>query len=142
MNLDIELPKMRPVPGNFIQAVVANGFIFLAGKGPLSSDKGKVGKDITKDRARELSREIGLRLLSVIKHEIGSLHKIDRCVKVNGYVNCIDTFDSPTEVIDGCSELFIEVFGEQGRHARTAVGVSTIYHDCPVEIEAVFLLKL
>jgi enamine deaminase RidA (YjgF/YER057c/UK114 family) len=141
MNYDLILPSTLPTPGQFVHLTRAGDLIFLAGKGPLSNDTGKVGREIPKERAYELSREIGLRLLGILKQEIDDLRNVDRCIKVNGYVNCVDGFDNPTFVINGCSDLFIEVFGENGKHSRTSIGVSGLFENIPVEIDAIFKIK-
>jgi enamine deaminase RidA (YjgF/YER057c/UK114 family) len=110
--------------------------LFLAGKGSIGAG-GKVGLDLSVEQAYERARDVGLLLLAVIRQELGSLDRVVRVVKVFGLVNATPDFESHPEVIDGCSDLFIAVFGENGRHARTSIGAASLPHGIPVEIEAV-----
>ena len=131
-------PALPPVPepaGNYVHAVRTDNLLFLAGKGVLVT--GKVGVEFTKEQAYQFARETGLILLAVIKQELGSLRRVKRVVKVLGMVNACPEFKDHPFVINGCSDLFVEVFGEQGRHARSAVGVGSLPHGIPVEIEAI-----
>ena len=130
--------ELQPVPtpaGNYVHAVRTGNLLFLAGKGPTAT--GKVGIEFTKDQAYQFARETGLILLAVMKQELGSLKKVKRVVKVLGMVNAVPEFGEHPAVINGCSELFVEVFGEAGRHARSAVGMGSLPHNIPVEIEAI-----
>jgi enamine deaminase RidA (YjgF/YER057c/UK114 family) len=130
-----QLPPLDKPPGNFIHAVRTGNLLFLAGKGPNVS--GKVGESVSLEDARQLARQVDLMLLAAIKFEVGSLDRVNRVVKVLGFVNATSEFRHHPQVIDGCSDLFVEVFGEAGRHARSAVGVGSLPFGIPVEIEAV-----
>ena len=103
--------------------------------------EGKVGRDFTKEYAYDFARQTGLILLSVMKQELGTLRRVKRVVKVLGMVNATPDFADHPYVINGCSDLFVEVFGEAGRHARSAVGMSSLPHNIPVEVEAIIELK-
>jgi enamine deaminase RidA (YjgF/YER057c/UK114 family) len=109
--------------------------LFLSGKGP--SSHGVVGRDVTVEQAYQDSREVGLLLLAVMRDAVGSLDKVTRVVKVLGMVNAVPEFGQQPQVINGCSELFIEVFGENGRHARSAVGMGSLPSNITVEIEVI-----
>ncbi len=131
-------PSLPPVPepaGNYVHAVRTGNLLFLAGKGALVS--GKVGIEFTKEQGYQFAREAGLILLAVMKQELGTLRRVKRVVKVLGMVNAAPDFGDHPFVINGCSDLFVEVFGEQGRHARSAVGMGSLPHGIPVEIEAI-----
>jgi enamine deaminase RidA (YjgF/YER057c/UK114 family) len=131
-------PSLPPVPepaGNYVHAVRTGTLLFLAGKGPLAH--GKVGIEFTKEQAYQFARETGLILLAVMKQELGTLRRVQRVVKVLGMVNATPDFGDHPFVINGCSDLFVEVFGENGRHARSAVGMGSLPHGIPVEIEAI-----
>jgi enamine deaminase RidA (YjgF/YER057c/UK114 family) len=110
--------------------------MYLAGKGP-GAVRGKVGKDMTAEEAKKHARAVGISLLSVMKAELGSLDKVKRVVKVLGMVNAVPEFENHPEVINGCSELFVEVFGDKGRHARSAVGMGSLPRMIPVEVEVI-----
>ena len=143
--LGIELPPSGPVAGLYVPAVRAGDMVYLSGCGPARADgtyiTGKVGADIDLDQARAAARLTGLVLLSRMRELIGSLDHVVRLVKVLGMVNTAPGFNATPPVIDGCSELFIEVFGEAGRGARSAVGLAELPFDICVEIEAIFQVE-
>lgn len=134
--LGIELPQLSPPMGNYVHAVRTGNLLFLSGKGPMNST-GKVGKDVTVEKAYQDAREVGLLLLAAVKGELGSLDAVTRVVKVLGMVNGAPEFGDQPKVINGCSDLLVEVFGEQGRHARSAVGMGSLPNQITVEIEAI-----
>ena len=133
--IEEQLPPVPKPGGNYVHAVRAGNLLFLAGKGALA--KGKVGIEFTKEQAYQFARETGLILLAVMKQELGALRRVKRVVKVLGMVNSTIDFEDHPFVINGCSDLFIEVFGENGRHARSAVGMGSLPSGIPVEIEAI-----
>ncbi|MEK7425238.1 MAG: RidA family protein [Actinomycetota bacterium] len=141
IELGLELPAPVAPAGLYVAAVRTGSLLFLSGAGPARPDGqfviGKVGGDVTLDEAREAARCTGLQLLSTMRAELGSLDRVVRVVKLLGMVNCAPGFNRTPSVIDGCSELFIEVFGEAGRGARSAVGMAELPFDICVEIEAV-----
>jgi enamine deaminase RidA (YjgF/YER057c/UK114 family) len=133
--IEAALPPVPTPAGNYVHAVRTGNLLFLAGKGPTAT--GKVGIEFTKEQAYQFARETGLILLAVMKQELGTLRKVKRVVKVLGMVNAVPEFGEQPFVINGCSDLFVEVFGEAGRHARSAVGMGSLPHNIPVEIEAI-----
>lgn len=139
--LGIKLPALLEPRGNYVHAVQAGKLLFLAGKGPYRDDGsvpvGKVGRDITTEEAYQHARTAGLFLLAVVKEMLGSLDRVRRVVKVFGMVNAVPEFGDQPQVINGCSDLFIEVFGERGRHARSAIGMGSLPRGMSVEIEAI-----
>ncbi len=140
--MGITLPVPPAPVANYVRAVRSGNLVFLAGHGPMQSDgtyvTGKVGRDLTVDEGYEAARLTGLALLASLRAEIGSLNKVTRIVKVNGMVNATDDFTEQPNVINGCSDLFVAVFGpEIGKHARAAVGMSSLPIGIAVEIEAV-----
>ena len=139
--LGIELaPAIGPL-ANYVNAVRTGNLLYLAGKGPglpgKPLPKGKVGRDFTVEQAYVHARETGLSLIAVMKAELGDLDKVTRIVKVLGMVNAMPEFGHQPEVINGCSDLFVEVFGDRGRHARSAVGMGSLPRGIPVEIEVI-----
>ena len=135
--LGIQLGPVTPPVANYVNAVRTGNLLFLAGKGPAGSVAGIVGKDITVEQAYGHARTTGLNLMAVMKDELGSLDRVKRIVKVLGMVNAVPGFTDQPKVINGCSDLFVEVFGERGRHARSAVGMGSLPNNIPVEIEVI-----
>ena len=139
--LGIVLPEPSVPVANYVKAVRSGNLIFLSGHGPYRSDgtlvKGKLGKDLSIEEGYEAARLTGLALLSSLKSEIGDLSKVRRVVKVFGMVNADPLFTDQPKVINGCSDLLVEVFGERGRHARAAVGMASLPVGIAVEIDMV-----
>jgi enamine deaminase RidA (YjgF/YER057c/UK114 family) len=139
--LGIELAMPTSPMANYVNAVRTGNLLYLAGKGPglpgKPLPKGKVGRDFTVEQAYVHARETGLSLIAVMKAELGDLDRVKRIVKVLGMVNAIAEFGNQPEVINGCSDLFVEVFGDRGRHARSAVGMGSLPRGIPVEIEVI-----
>jgi len=139
--LGIELaPAIGPL-ANYVNAVRTGNLLYLAGKGPGLAGQpmpsGKVGRDFTIEQGYEYARQTGLSLIAVMKAELGDLDKVTRIVKVLGMVNAMPEFGHQPEVINGCSDLFVEVFGDRGKHARSAVGMGSLPRGIPVEIEVI-----
>lgn len=139
--LKIELPPIPKPAGQYVHAVRTGNLLFLAGKGPHNPDgstpKGKVGRDVPTEEAYKHARSVGLTLIAVMKETLGSLDRVKRVVKVLGMVNAVPEFGDQPKVINGCSDLFVEVFGENGKHARSAVGMGSLPGGITVEIEAI-----
>lgn len=137
----IELFKPTAPMANYVKAVRTGNLIFLAGHGPTKADgtniTGKLGKDLTLEQGYEASRQVGVAILSTLKAEIGDLNKVKRIVKVLGMVNCTDTFTDQPKVINGFSDLMVAVFGEKGKHARSAVGMNSLPSNIAVEVEMI-----
>ena len=134
--LGIELPEIPGPAGNYVHCVRTGDLLFLSGKGPRGS-KGKVGGTVSVEQAYSDAREVGLILLAVMHHELGSLDRIVRVVKVLGMVNAEPNFGDQPKVINGCSDLFVEILGDRGRHARSAVGMGSLPNQITVEIECI-----
>ena len=140
LGISLALP-VQPV-ANYVNAVRTGNLLFLAGKGPRMGDNGrrpigKVGRDYTAEEAYGHARGVGLDLLAVMRSELGSLDRVKRVVKLLGMVNATPEFSDHPKVINGCSDLFVEVFGERGKHARSAVGMGSLPMGIPVEIECI-----
>ncbi len=143
IELGIALPAPTPPGANRMPAVQTGSLVYLSGHGPPArpgrpTRSGKVGRDLTLEEGVEEARGTGLALLASLQAEIGSLDRVSRIVKVLGMVNCAPGFNQTSTVVDGCSDLMVEVFGpEIGRHARSAVGMAELPLDFPVEIELI-----
>jgi len=143
--LGIELPQIPESLGSYQDMVKVGDLVFLSGKGPFKADgkyiTGKVGQDLTANEGYQASRLSAINQLAILKQTFGSLNKIKRIIKVNGYVHTADSFTEQSKVMNGFSDLLIEVFGEQGRHARTSVGVFTLPQNMAVEVEMIVEMK-
>jgi enamine deaminase RidA (YjgF/YER057c/UK114 family) len=143
--LGIQLIKPTPPIANYVKAVRVGNLVYLSGHGPDKPEggvvTGKVGSDLTLEQGRDAARLAGISLLSTLKAEIGDLNKVKRIVKVMGMVNSVPTFDKHPAVINGFSDLMVEVFGENGKHARSAVGMASLPNNIAVEIEMIVELK-
>jgi len=139
--LGYTLPAAQKPIANYVNAVRTGNLVFLAGHGPAmpwgNGVVGKVGKDLTVAQGAEVARNVGLNLLASLKGEIGDLRKVKRIVKVLGMVNSAPGFGQQPEVMNGFSDLMVAVFGERGRHARSAVGMAELPRGLSVEIEMV-----
>ena len=140
--LGLELGKVSSPVANYVNAVRTGNLLFLAGKGPRPDaggkrPSGKVGRGYTADEAYQHARTVGLDLLAVMRTELGSLDRVKRVVKLLGMVNAVPEFADHPRVINGCSDLFVEIFGDAGRHARSAVGMGSLPMGIPVEIECI-----
>lgn len=140
--LGIELPETPAPVANYVPGVRTGNLIYLSGIGPAeradgTSPVGKVGADLDVEEGYEAARLTGLNIISRMKGETGDLDKVKRVVKMLGMVNSDPSFNRQPAVINGCSDLLVEVFGEKGRHARSAVGMASLPNDIPVEIEVI-----
>lgn len=142
--LGLTLPPPPAPVANYIPFVVHGDLLYLSGQGPRQHDGslrvGKVGRDVGVTQARADAELTGLNLLAVAQSALGDLSRVKRVVKLFGMVNAVPDFGDHPKVIDGCSSLFVEVFGDAGRHARSAVGLGSLPDGITVEIEAVFAI--
>ena len=126
---------------NYVNAVRVGNLLYLSGRGPSQSDgvyiTGKLGKELTIEQGYAAARLTAINHLSVIKSELGSLNKVKRIVKVLGMVNCTEDFKDQPKVINGYSDLMVEIFGDKGKHARSAVGMSSLPFGMAVEVEVI-----
>ncbi len=140
---NITLPTPATPVANYVGAVRAGNMLFVSGHGPLRSDgkpsaRGKVGRELSTDQGYQIAREVGLNLLATTRTALGSLDKVRRVVKVLGMVSSAEGFGEQPKVINGFSDLMVEVFGDAiGKHARSAVGMAELPMGIPVEIEMV-----
>lgn len=137
----IELPPAPKAVANYVPAVRTGNLVFLAGQGPFADGKatitGKVGGNVSEGDGYRAARAATLNALAALRAEIGSLDRVSRIVKLTGWVNSAPGFHRQSFVVNGASDLLVEVFGERGRHARSAVGANELPFDIPVEIEIV-----
>ncbi|MGQ4807498.1 hypothetical protein NKDENANG_00850 [Candidatus Entotheonellaceae bacterium PAL068K] len=139
--MGLALPSPGPPAGNYVGAVQVGNLLFVSGHGPRRegqpSMSGKVGRELTTEQAYEAAQAVMLNCLASVQREIGDLDLVKRVVKLLGMVNCTEDFTQQPSVIDGASDLLIELYGEAGRHARSAVGMQQLPMNIPVEIEMI-----
>jgi enamine deaminase RidA (YjgF/YER057c/UK114 family) len=138
--LGITLPEPFPPAGSYLSSSRSGDLLFVGGHGPVDGPTiilGKVGTDLTLEQGREAARMTALSLLATMRADLGSLDRVEQIVKVFGMVNVGGSFDQTPAVIDGCSDLLVEVFGDRGRHTRSAVGMAALPFGIAVEIELI-----
>ena len=139
--LGISLPAPPKPVANYVPAVRVGNLLFVSGHGPYHDGKtiisGKLGKELTIEEGYKTARNVALNCLASIQATLGDLNKVKRVVKLLGMVNCTEEFKEPPKVINGASDLLVEVFGEAGKHARSAVGMQSLPNGIPVEIEMI-----
>lgn len=143
--LGLKLPPAPTPLGLYKPCLVVGNFLYVSGHGTVKEDKsliiGRIGKDMDQEQGKLAAQQVGLAILSTIKTHIGSLDKVKRVIKVLGMVNCVPEFEKHPYIINGCSELFAKVWGEEnGVGVRSAVGFGSLPDNIPVEIEAMFEL--
>jgi len=143
--MGLELPEPLSPVGNYIEAVRTGNLLFISGHGPRRVGSlamvGKIGRDITVEQGYEAAKVAVLNCLSTLKQELGNLNRVKRVVKLLGMVNCTEEFTEHPKVINGASDLLVELYGEAGRHARSAVGMQSLPMNIPVEIEMVIEIE-
>ena len=144
-SLGIELTSVPAPLANYVPFVITGNLLYLSGQGPREPDgtfhTGKVGQGVTTEQAYQDARLTGLNLLAVMKGALGGLDRVERVVKLLGMVNGTPEFLEHPQVINGCSDLMVEVFEEKGRHARSAVGMGSLPNNITVEIEAIVEIR-
>lgn len=138
----VKLPRPFAPIANYVPAVRVGDLVFVSGQGPIDSDSGqrivgKVGDTVSVEDARIAARLAGLNALAVLQETLGSLDRVEHVVKLFAAVNAAEGFNRMSEVVDGCSDLLVEVFGHAGRHARTAIGASELPLDLCLELDLV-----
>ncbi len=139
--LGIILPTGSDPAANYANVVQVRELLFVSGKGPSGTDgvtpKGKLGGEYTTEQGYQFARQAGIEVLAVLKDTLGSLDRVKRFVKVQGFVNAEPHFDEHHKVLNGCSDLLVEVFGERGRHARSVLGANSLRGNLPIVIDTI-----
>jgi enamine deaminase RidA (YjgF/YER057c/UK114 family) len=144
IELGLVLPPVFPPAGNYLACVIIDDMVYVGGHGPIEGSniiRGKVGTDLTLEEAQGAARLTALSILATLQSELGDLDRIERIIKVFGMVNVAPGFNMTPAVIDGCSDLLVEVFGDAGQHTRSAVGLAELPFDIAVEIELIARLR-
>lgn len=139
--LGIDLPNAPAPAANYVPWVRSGNLVFVAGQIPLWQNEtkwvGKVGQDYNVEQGQQAARLVAINLMAQVKAASGDLDRVVRWIKLGGFVNCIDGFEAQPQVINGASDLLVEVFGDKGKHARFAVGVNALPRNVAVEIDAI-----
>jgi|TARA_B110000238_G_scaffold200529_1_gene250971 enamine deaminase RidA (YjgF/YER057c/UK114 family) len=133
--LNIELPALSAPPGNFVAFVQTGNLLYLAGAGPKA--KGKVGVEYSVEEAQEFARDVAIQHVAVIKSALGNLDRVARVVKALGMINAGPEFEQHPAVMNGYSDCMVDIFGDKGLHARSAIGMASLPFGIPVEVEAI-----
>lgn len=143
--LGLTLPTSTEPMASYVKTVKTGNLLFVSGHGPYNDGivkrTGKVGRELTVEEGYQAARNTALALLATVKAAINDLDEIKRIVKLLGMVNCTEDFGDSPKVINGCSDLLVEIFGESGKHARSAVGMQALPGQIPVEIEMILEIK-
>ena len=143
--LGLTLPQPSKPIANYVPAVQTGNLLFVSGHGPYNDGKtktsGKVGQELTVEEGYQTARNVALNCLASVKDAVGDLDKVKRVVKLLGMVNCTEDFKDSPKVINGCSDLLVTIFGETGKHARSAVGMQALPNQIPVEIEMILEIR-
>lgn len=143
--LGLSLPQVPAPVASYVPAVKAGNWVYVSGQTPFRDGKlrvaGKVGNEVTLEEAYEEAKQCALNAMAAIKSVAGSLDNVERIVKVTGFVASSPDFTDAPKVINGASDLFVEVFGDKGKHARSAIGVTALPLNCSVEVEVIALVK-
>jgi putative transposase len=144
--LGIVLPEASEPAAMYANFVHVNGLLFVSGKGPAgrgeSAPRGRLGAEFTTEQGYQFARETGIEILAVLRSALGSLGRITQVVKVQGFVNATPEFDEHHKVLNGCSDLFIEVFGDIGVHARSVLGATSLRNNLPIVIDSIFAVEM
>jgi len=139
-SLGLSIPDPQPPMANFLPFTISGNLVYISGQIPGRAGlAGKLGRYFTIEQGQEAARSCALNVLAWLKQACaGDLDRVVRCVQLRGYVNCVPEFTDQPQVINGASDLIVSIFGESGRHARTAIGVNSLPLGAPVEVDAVF----
>ncbi|HPZ87147.1 MAG TPA: RidA family protein [Flavihumibacter sp.] len=143
--LQLQLPPVSKPVANYVNVVKVGKLLYLSGKGPTTADgkdiTGKVGKDLSLEQGYDAARSVALNHVAVLKDLLGDLSKVKRIVKVLGMVNCTENFTDQPKVINGYSDTMVAIFGDKGKHARSAVGMYALPNNIAVEVEVIVEIK-
>lgn len=143
--LGLELPKASDPQGSYCNCVQTGNLLYVSGKGPVAgggiTPKGKLGREYDVEQGYEFAQMTGLDILSALKAHLGTLEKVNRVIKLQGFINATEDFESHPKVLDGCSDLMANVFGEKGIHARSVFGAMSVRDNLPIIIDSIFEIQ-
>lgn len=136
--LGIRLPAASSPAARYANYVIVNGLMYVSGKGPPGEPKGKLGEHYTTEQGYAYARLTGVEILAVLRDALGSLDKVKRAVKVQGFVNATPDYEEHHKVLNGFSDLMLDVFGDKGRHARSVFGAVSLRDQLPIIVDSIF----
>ncbi|MGQ8874499.1 RidA family protein [Paenibacillus sp. TSA_86.1] len=139
--MGIKLPQSSAPAGKYANAVIVNGIMYVSGKGPATDKRGKLGVEFTTEQGYDFARNAGLEILAVVRDMLGSLDRVKRVVKVQGFINASASYQEHHKVLNGFSDLMVEVFEEQGMHARSVFGAVSVRDHLPLIIDSIFQVE-
>ncbi|CAM3268014.1 RidA family protein [Paenibacillus sp. FSL F4-0087] len=139
--LGIVLPQASTPAAKYTNAVIVNGIMYVSGKGPDTQERGKLGEQFTTEQGYEFARNAAIEVLAVVQEVLGSLDRVKRVVKVQGFINATASYEEHHKVLNGFSDLMLEVFGEQGAHARSVFGAVSVRDNLPLIIDSIFQVE-
>ncbi|WP_440119817.1 RidA family protein [Paenibacillus sp. QZ-Y1] len=139
--LGIVLPRASAPAAKYANAVIVNGIMYVSGKGPDTTERGKLGEDFTTEQGYDFARNAGIEVLAVVQEVLGSLDRVKRVVKVQGFINASASYQEHHKVLNGFSDLMLDVFGDQGMHARSVFGAVSVRDNLPLIIDSIFQVE-
>ncbi|QLG41153.1 MULTISPECIES: RidA family protein [unclassified Paenibacillus] len=139
--LGIVLPQASTPAAKYTNAVIVNGIMYVSGKGPDTQERGKLGEQFTTEQGYEFARNAAIEVLAVVQEVLGSLDRVKRVVKVQGFINATASYEEHHKVLNGFSDLMLDVFGEQGVHARSVLGAVSVRDNLPLIIDSIFQVE-
>ncbi|WP_339851627.1 RidA family protein [Paenibacillus sp. FSL W7-1088] len=139
--LGIVLPQASTPAAKYTNAVIVNGIMYVSGKGPDTQERGKLGEQFTTEQGYEFARNAAIEVLAVVQDVLGSLDRVKRVVKVQGFINATASYEEHHKVLNGFSDLMLDVFGEQGVHARSVLGAVSVRDNLPLIIDSIFQVE-
>lgn len=139
--LGIVLPRASAPAAKYANAVIVNGIMYVSGKGPDTTERGKLGEDFTTEQGYDFARNAGIEVLAVVQEVLGSLDRVKRVVKVQGFIHASASYQEHHKVLNGFSDLMLDVFGEQGMHARSVFGAVSVRDNLPLIIDSIFQVE-
>ncbi|WP_315795444.1 RidA family protein [Paenibacillus sp. BIC5C1] len=139
--LGIVLPQASTPAAKYTNAVIVNGIMYVSGKGPDTLERGKLGEQFTTEQGYEFARNAAIEVLAVVQDVLGSLDRVKRVVKVQGFINATASYEEHHKVLNGFSDLMLDVFGEQGVHARSVFGAVSVRDNLPLIIDSIFQVE-
>ncbi|WP_219838153.1 RidA family protein [Paenibacillus sp. R14(2021)] len=140
--LQIVLPRASEPAAKYANCVRVNNLLFVSGKGPAGGFRGKLGRDYTTDGGYQFARLTGIEILAVLESALGTLDNVKRVVKLQGFVHATPEFDEHHKVLNGCSDLMLDVFGDKGIHARSVFGAISVRDGLPLIIDSIFEIEV
>ncbi|MFB8373793.1 RidA family protein [Paenibacillus taichungensis] len=139
--LGIVLPQASTPAAKYTNAVIVNGIMYVSGKGPDTLERGKLGEQFSTEQGYEFARNAAIEVLAVVQEVLGSLDRVKRVVKVQGFINATASYEEHHKVLNGFSDLMLDVFGEQGVHARSVFGAVSVRDNLPLIIDSIFQVE-